>query len=610
MSAAQLSQVEIMDQPSARFDAAGNAGVINLKTKIIVQKGFNASVTSSYTQGDYPKNNNSLQVNYRSGKWNVFGNYSANISKGFVGIYALRNYLSQNGSPALLLEQPSRFRNDLASHNLRSGFTYSISKKTTAGITANGLMIDREGSSLNTASWLNNQQQTDSVILTRGQSSSNWKHGGANFNFRHQFNTKSQLTTDIDLIGYRMRGTQLFDNSLQSPNGYTEASRADLPSNINILSTKADYEKQGRTINWNTGFKSTRINTDNLAAYERKENNGWEPDPSKTNHFIYRENIQALYGSAELKKQPWTIEAGLRYEATSYDARQLGNSIQKDSSFSKRYDGLFPNLLISFIVDTNHNLSITTGRRIDRPAFQKLNPFILIINKYTYQQGNPYFNPQYTWNLQLSHTFKNQLITSFGYSITTDYFSQIFPIDSNGLVVYTEGNLDKIQHIMFSTGGQFTVARWWQVNGQIVLTYKEMEGFIGKPLKANISQLNINVQHHFKFKKGWSGELSGLYNSRSQSDIQELVDPSGQLSIGVSKSILQNKGSVKLAFRDLFYTQWMKGNTYFPGATEYFKVTRDTRVAAVSFTYRFGKTFKSSIRQDGSADEEKQRVGM
>src|SRR5690606_10774558 len=136
--------------------------------------------------------------------------------------------------------------------------------------------------------------------------------------------------------------------------------------------------------------------------------------------------------------------------------------------------------------------------------------------------------------------------------------------DSSGLVIYTEGNLDKLQHFTFSVGGNTEITKWWQLNGQVVLIHKEMDGFVGKQLSESINQVNLNISNQFKFNKGWSGELSGTYTSRSQNDIQEILDPTGQVSVGIAKTVLHNKGTVKLAFRDLFYTQWMKGNTYFP----------------------------------------------
>jgi hypothetical protein len=136
-----------------------------------------------------------------------------------------------------------------------------------------------------------------------------------------------------------------------------------------------------------------------------------------------------------------------------------------------------------------------------------------------------------------------------------------------------------------------------------------MEGFIDKNYKRDITQMSLNLTNSLRFKKGWSAEASGFYTSRSQYDIQEIVDPAGQVSVGVSKTVLKNKGTVKLAGRDLFYTQWLKGLTHFPLATEYFKVTRDTRVLNLSFTYRFGKAFKTNKRSEGASGEELQRVG-
>jgi hypothetical protein len=136
-----------------------------------------------------------------------------------------------------------------------------------------------------------------------------------------------------------------------------------------------------------------------------------------------------------------------------------------------------------------------------------------------------------------------------------------------------------------------------------------MEGFVGKDYSANISQGHINLNNQFRFNKGWAGELSGFYTSRSQNDIQEVLDPAGQLSIGISKTVLKNQGTVRLAARDLFYTNWMKGLTQFTLANEYFKLTRDTRVVTVSFSYRFGKAFKTGRRTQGSASEEIERVG-
>ena len=609
MTASQLEQVEIMDQPSAAFDAAGNAGVINIKLKKARQRGLNGSVTTSYAQGVYPKNNNSFQVNYRSGKWNIFGSYSANFNTGFTSIYALRTYFNPDGSTASLLEQPSYFKGTGNTHNLRTGVDFSLSGKTSVGLTLTGLSLGRNSVISNPAVWLSPQKRTDSLILTRGQNDNQWKNAGVSFTAKHVFSASRELTADVDLFSYEIRGDQLFENQRIFPGTYTEGNRANLPSDLRIVSAKTDYVQQVKNIRFESGVKASHITTDNLADYEQWDGSEWKPDYGKSNHFLYTENIRAAYVNADTKWAKWSLQAGLRFEATDYQAKQLGNLVQKDSSFSRKYDGLFPTLLTSFAADSNHSFSFSAGRRIDRPPFQKLNPFIFIINKYTYQQGNPYFRPQYTWNLEMSHVYKNKWITSAGYSLTTDYFSQIFPLDSSGLVIYTEGNLGRLEQFTFSVSAQLVPLPWWNFSAQAVGVHKKMEGVIGRQLRATITQFTLNLNNQIRLKKGWSGEVSGFYTSRSQSDIQEIVDPAGQLSLGIAKTVLNNNGTIKLAVRDLFYTQWMKGNTFFPSAHEYFKLTRDTRVAQLSFSYRFGKVFKSNKRSEGAAGDELRRVG-
>ncbi len=609
MSSSQISQVEIMDQPSSQYDAAGNAGVINIKTKKNQQRGFNGSVTTAYTQGVYPKNNNSLQLNYRSGKWNLFTNYSNTHNEQFTRVYALRSYFQPAGTIKQLLEQPTFMRSNANIHNLRAGVDYSFSSKTLIGLTLTATSLKRNMTSNNIAYWMNVRKVVDSSIITRTNSDLLWRNAGGNINVRHSFSSNEELTFDADVIAYDIDNVQNFKNTLEAPGGYSDATLAKIPSQLNIVSAKTDYSKQSGTIKWSAGAKTSHIKTDNLADYQINTTGTWTPDYGKSNHFLYKETIHAVYTNAEGKNNKWSWQTGLRYEQTSYNARQLGNVIQKDSSFSRSFGSLFPTFFATYASDSNNSFSLSAGRRIDRPGFQKLNPFVMIINKYTYQSGNPYYKPQFTWNFQLSHSYKNALMTSVGYSITTDYFSQYFPIDTGGVVIYTEGNLGKLQHFTFSVGANKAPTKWWSFLSQATLVHKKMEGIIGKQMSANITQLTINLNNQFRFSKGWSGELSGLYTSKSQTDIQEIVDPAGQLSVGISKAIMNNKGSIRLALRDIFYTQWMKGNTFFTNANEYFKLSRDTRVAAVSFTYRFGKTFKTNKRSEGAAGEEIQRVG-
>jgi hypothetical protein len=348
--------------------------------------------------------------------------------------------------------------------------------------------------------------------------------------------------------------------------------------------------------------------TDNLAAFQQLDNGIWKEDEGKSNHFLYNETIHSLYTSLQSKRNKWQWQGGLRYELTDYNGKQLGNRSRKDSSFSRNYNSLFPTLLMAYELDSNHTFSITAGRRIDRPAFQKLNPFLFIINKYTYQQGNPFLLPQYTWNIEVSHQYKNALNTAIRYSQSDNYFSQLFLSDNTGLIIYTDGNLGRMQNLGASISLNLSPLKWWSFSLQLNGNHKKLQGQLWKTYRADITQMNISANHQLRFKKGWTGEVSGFYNSRSQQDLQEVLDPSGQLSFGLSKSLFKNKATLKLTARDIFYTQVMQGDTEFKNAHEFFRLTRDTRAGALSFTYKFGKPVKS-LRRESAVSDEIKRVG-
>lgn len=608
MSASQIDIIEIMTNPSSKYDAAGSTGIINIKTKKIKTRGFNATLNLATGQGVYSKNNHSLLLNYRNGKLNYFLNYSFNANENFTEMYALRKYYTPDMKTVTsMMEQPSRFTGKGKTHTVRAGVDYFVTNKTTVGVSLTGIRNRRTGRNSSASFWMDDAMNTDSLIETRSTSSGGMDNGALNLNLRHTFRSNDELAIDLDGLRYKLSNHQYFENELKGPAGYIDAIDGDLPSTIKIYSAKLDYTKTIGTLKLEGGAKSSFIKTNNLADYYLRENNVWKQDYGKTNNFLYEENINAVYVNGEKSFNKFTVQGGLRFESTSYDAQQLGNAMRKDSSFSRNYNSLFPTLFASYKADSINTFSASAGRRIDRPVFQKLNPFVFVINKYTYQSGNPYFLPQYTWNFEASHMFRDLLVTTISYGLTRDYFSQIFYSDTSGLIIYTEGNLGRMRNVGISLSSQFSVFKWWSVSFQGVINNKKIEGFVWDARKTSLTQGNFNINNQFRFKKGWGAELSGFFTS-SEQELQEITDPTGQVGVGVSKQILKNKGTLKFTFRDIFYTQAMKGNTTFKGATEYFKLQRDTRVATIGFTYRFGKALKTPSRKSGATDE-MQRVG-
>jgi iron complex outermembrane receptor protein len=530
MPASQLEQIEIMSNPTAKYDAAGSTGIIHIKTKKLRTQGFNGTATASYGQGRYYKTNNSLLLNYRNQAVNLFLTYSYAGNRGFTDLYALRTYYANDDKTVRsYYEQPGFLFGHGKSHTVKTGIDYTLSKKTTLGLTLTGIFSHRTNGGNSPAFWINAAGQKDSALLTVSDNSSNWRNLGTNINLKHAFSKTRELSADFDYLGYTIENNQFFQNTLSS-SGATDGLKGFLPSQVNIFSGKADYTQTFTNgLKLETGWKSAKVNTDNIADYYAQSGGSYTQDLGKTNHFIYHETIHALYANLQKQSGRLTIQGGLRFENTAYNATQIGNAARKDSSFSKEYAGLFPSAMLTIQADSNHSFSLTAGRRIDRPAFQKLNPFVFVINKYTYQQGNPFFKPQFTWNLEFTHNFKDLLLTSLSYSYTKDYFSQIFYANANNIIVYSEGNLGRMQNYGISVSTQLQPAKIWSLNFSASLNYKKIEGYVWSPLTASLTQANLNMSNQFRLKKGWAFELSGFYNT-SEQELQEITDPTGQLS--------------------------------------------------------------------------------
>jgi hypothetical protein len=432
---------------------------------------------------------------------------------------------------------------------------------------------------------------------------------------RHQFDSAGrELTADVDYIRYDASNDQSFINTTYEPNWikkYDEQLQGILPLSINIYSAKMDYThplKNNAKIE--AGWKSSYVETVNKANYYLWSGDKWETDYGKTNFFDYKENINAAYVSVnkQLTKK-LSAQAGLRFENTNYKGHQYGNPQKGDSSFTRTYNNLFPTIYISYNADKNNQFTTSFGRRIDRPDYGSLNPFMFFIDKYTYEAGNPYLKPQYTNNIELTHIYKGWLTTTLNYSLTKNLFTETF--DQSGYATIVQrGNIGRRENMGIAVNAQIHVTKW--LTSMVYTNYNYVK-FSGKlygddiNIAAGVLQLSMNNQ--MNFQKGWGAEVSGWYRSKGP-DAQIMLDAFGQLTAGISKQVLKGKGTVKMNIRDIFYTQKPGGQINFKNTEAHFVNSRDTRVANITFTYRFGKPLKDSNGQhkSNSAGDEQNRV--
>ncbi|MBO9571998.1 MAG: TonB-dependent receptor plug domain-containing protein, partial [Chitinophagaceae bacterium] len=223
MTASQVETIEIIDNPSAKYDAAGNAGIINIRTKKNRQKGFNGNLSLALAQGKYTRSINTITLNKYSGKINLFATFGVNALKNFSDVYAHRKYyLEDEKTVTAMLEQPSFFKGRMPAETIKTGIDYFINKKTTLGTVLSGTLFARHGTGNNTARWMNADDMVDSIILTTTKTEEKLRSGSANLNMRHVFNANQELTADLDFLGYNINNDQYFTNSLIEPQGYTE----------------------------------------------------------------------------------------------------------------------------------------------------------------------------------------------------------------------------------------------------------------------------------------------------------------------------------------------------------------------------------------------------
>lgn len=613
MPSNMVDQIEIMTNPSAKYDASGNSGIINIKTKKNKQRGFNGSLGVNYGQGVYARTNNSLNLNYRNGKFNLFANFSGNYRESYQVLNIKRRYLNSDKTTNAIFQQSSwekRFNNN---YNSKIGVDFYASKHTTFGVVFTGFTTPSSQVGNNVSYLKSNIGRVDSIVTADRSENSSWKNGAVNLNFRHQFDSLgTELTADIDYLSYNSHKDQLFTNISYQPDWIKknfDQLAGELPSLINIYSGKVDYThplKNGLKIE--SGLKTSYVETDNIAGYYNVEGGVRSPDYEKTNHFIYKENINAAYLNMNKQVKKWGFQAGLRLENTNYNGNQFGNPQRQDSVFKKSYTGLFPTMYVSYNASEKNQLSFSYGRRINRPDYESLNPFLFFIDKYTYGAGNPFLKPSYAQTFELSHTFNQFLTTTINYAHTKDLFSEIFSQRGYATVVQ-QGNFGSSNSLSASVSAQLNPTKWWTSIIYTEYNYNEYNGLLSNEdvhLKGGMFAANVNNQ--FKLGKGWSGELSGFYRTKGISG-QIIIHPMGQLNAGIQKQILKNKGSIKLNVGDIFKTMAPSGNVNFQSTEASFSQERDTRVATISFNYRFGKPIKGiQKRKTGGAGAEQNRV--
>jgi iron complex outermembrane receptor protein len=615
MSASQLDQIEIMTNPPAKYDAAGNSGVINIKTKKNKQFGYNGSITSGYTQGHYARFNESGNFNYRNGKFNLFSNLSYNRNHRSEELIISRNFHDVATKDILsIFEQDSKMKNQSRFYNAKVGLDYFMTKKTTIGFVLNGYSNPNQWSSSTNTNIFDSHHQLQNVTNAFSSNAGKWKNFSGNFNLRSVLDSAGQeISADLDYIQYRVTSVQplvsaYYDNAgnlTKTP----DTLMGSLPQDITIYSGKIDYTKPlKKGAKFEAGIKSSYVKTDNNATYDSLRNGMTYHDFNRSNHFVYEENVNAAYVnlSGSLSKK-WSAQAGLRMENTNAKGNQLTTSIR----FNRNYTQLFPTFYLQYSANENNQFVLNYGRRINRPDYEDLNPFIHFLDRYTFEKGNPDLKPQFSQNFELSHTYKGFLTTTVNYSHTTDIIQQV--IEQNEVTNETfikKANIATRNQVGITFTAFKDIKKWWSGNIYVNVADNRFKGIVNNDfISLSTFGLTVQAQQQFKWGKGWGAELSGFYRTKGLEGVI-FIQPIGQMNVGFSKQILKNKGSLRLNVRDIFAGNVFKGSSQYGTVDARFRDINDSRAVSLAFTWRFnkGKLKASGQKKEGGASDEQERV--
>jgi iron complex outermembrane recepter protein len=614
MPAESIESIEIMTNPPAKYDAAGTAGIVNIKIKKTKKVGVNGGINLGYTQGRYPKGNSSGNINYRVNRFNFYANVGYNIHNTFQDLDINRGYYNADGSLNSTFFQNTFIKIENESLSGKLGFDFYVNDKSTFGVGLSGFNSDLGNSSRNVAEVRDSLDVLQSVVITNSPSLRNFKNGNVNVYYDTKLDTTGkQITIQADYLAYNSAMDQeLLTQSYLPGNIFVGESNlvSTLPTILSIVSAKVDYVmplKNGAR--FDAGVKSSLVDADNVADFQDEVDGVLTPNYVFSNHFIYSENINAGYVNYSNAQGKLSYQLGLRFENTNIEGNQLGNVIATDSVFTRSLNNFFPTGYLQYQADSvgKHILGFSYGRRIDRPNYQDMNPFTYPLDLFTLYEGNPFLQPTFSHNFELSHTYNNLLTTTAIFSVVTDMINETIE-QREGVFYSRPGNISDQISYGVSVNGVFPIKPWWTLQVYSEVMRNEFEAVLyGQQLINNGAHWYIGPVNQFKVKETWAFELSGNYQTSVYSG-QFIFIPSWSTRFGVSKKVLKNQGTIKLNFSDIFYTNQMGGDIQGLGtSTASWFSYLDTQTLNISFSYRFNKGQGLQARNTAAPDE-KSRV--
>jgi iron complex outermembrane recepter protein len=603
IEAANVKQVEIITNPSARFDAAGNAGIINIKLKKSLTDGFSGNLSGSYVQSIHARQNAAANLSWRRRKTVLFFNGS-----GYNGVqHTTANNDRIAGSNTIT--QRSVERDYFHGYSIRAGADYAVNDKTTLGfIWMNNNRYTRMDNSSTTKLQL--PGAPDTVITTRSVAPFPSHRNAFNLNYAYT-TAKTELTLDADYTQYNTAVQNDLSNEFGLGNG-VKFSKVQTSNNQNVhirlASFRLDWNRQmSKQLKLESGFKAMNTCTQNNLTVDNNWDNAWVKDTGKTNFFRFNETIDAVYTALKGEVKKWSWQAGLRGEWSKIEGTSLDLKGIQINQPDTAYFNLFPTVFLQYQLAQKHSINLTANRRIDRPSYQDQNPFIYALDALNSEGGNAALLPQFTNNVELGYTYNYATSIKISYAKTTGYIEQLTYQDGkNTIRLPQNAGTREVLSISFSTPMQPT--KHWNVYLWLSPYYHHYNTLLSsfgltETQRGGSWGFNGYMSNNITLGKGWTTSLSSWFNFQNRATIY-VSRPLGSLDLGLQKNLFHDKATIKLSWVDMLNTQqWQQTATTSNLQLSTYRKWESQNIT-LGFSWRFGNDKLKNARDRKTEGEQ------
>lgn len=609
MPSSNIQKIELITTPPANFDAEGNAGFINIVLKQSSDLGLNGSYTLSGGIGRGTTASAGINFNYRKNRVNLYGDYAfSRQAQEFVN-ETNRSVLLDGqtiGTATRGVRDPNIQRN----HNARLGLDINLSPKTVLGVLVSGYDNRYKQESVNSTTITRNGTP-DTLLRTTIDEVNYWQHWAANLNLQHTFREGETLTFDADYLNYDNDQPANYFLSYRDGVGNFLFEKQTFSGKITPIKVgvgKLDYTKQfSEKIKMELGVKETIARFDNDVKVADVDKGVFMYNPDYTAKYRLEESIAAAYTAFDIKLDDKTnAKLGLRYEYTNSN---LGSE-EEPNIVDRHYGRFFPSVFVSRTFNEQQSANFSYSRRITRPTFNDLAPFIFLVDPYTFLSGNAALQPAISDNVKLDYRFKSVLF-SLQYSVEDSAIAnfQVKIIEGTNQQIFAAENMKNRKTAALTVTFPITVTKWWNMQNNLIGTWQEANTyFSGDPLQVHTQNLQAVWINSFTLPKDFSAELVGIYNSKALFGAAVAL-PTGFINIGIQKKFQGEWGTLRFGIDDLFNSFKLRFNTDLPEYNLVSKTTLDfsQRTFKLSYSRNFGNNILKGTRQRATGSEEERK---